>query len=190
MRALSLSQPLYSILQIKAINPLLRNLLLVVIGSFLITLGARISLPLQPVPITLQTLAVLFLGMAYGWRLGFATVLLYLAEGAIGFPVFAEGRAGLPVFFGPTAGYLVGWLPAVIVSGFLVERGWGRNLLGTVLAAVVGTSMILLVGSLFLAQFVGINAAITLGVKPFLLGDVLKIIFLALVIPAFWKKSA
>src|SRR6185312_15281357 len=186
MHALSLNQPLYSILQFKTIHPLLRRLLLIVAGSALITLGAKISIPLQPVPITLQTLAVLFIGMAYGWRLGFATVLLYLGEGAIGLPVFAEGLGGLPILLGPTGGYLVGWLPAVIVSGFLVERGWGRSWIGALLAALLGTIVIYSVVLPVLAQFTGTNAAITLGLKPFLIGDSLKIILLAFVIPTFW----
>ena len=185
---LNLDQSLQSVWQRGQINPWLRKALLVIGGSLLIALSAQITVPLQPVPVTLQTLAILFIGMTYGWRLGFATVMLYLIEGALGLPVFAEGYAGLQVLLGTNGGYLVGLVPAICICGFLAERGWGSNFIGVILAAFLGTLAIYAAGLPILASFIGYSAAIKLGLLPFVLGDSLKIIFLAFVVPAFWKK--
>src|SRR5690606_16484525 len=105
----------------------LRNMLLAVGGSLLLTLSAKINVPFYPVPMTMQTFAVLLIGAAFGWRLGTATVLLYLAQGAAGLPVFAgtpEKGIGLLYLMGPTGGYLVGFAVAAAVVGWLAERGW------------------------------------------------------------------
>jgi biotin transport system substrate-specific component len=96
---------------------------LAVIGSILLTISAKIQVPFWPVPMTMQTLVVLVLGVAYGWRLAGATVLLYLAQGALSLPVFAGG-GGLAYMSGPTGGYLVGFLLAAVAVGWLAERGW------------------------------------------------------------------
>jgi biotin transport system substrate-specific component len=99
-----------------------RAIVLAVIGSILLTISAKIQVPFWPVPMTIQTFVVLVLGVAYGWRLAGATVLLYLAQGALGLPVFAAG-GGLAYMAGPTGGYLVGFLLAALVVGWLAERG-------------------------------------------------------------------
>lgn len=98
-----------------------RNVVLMLVGSLLLAISAKIQVPFYPVPMTMQTFAVLVIGMAYGWRLGGATVLLYLAEGAAGMPVFASG-AGLAYLAGPTGGYLVGFLASAVLVGFLADR--------------------------------------------------------------------
>jgi biotin transport system substrate-specific component len=97
----------------------LRTVVLIALGTALLTLSAKINLPLPYVPMTLQTLAVLMIGAAYGWRLGGATVMVYLADGAIGLPVFAGPVGGLAPFLGPTAGYLIGFAAAAVVTGWL-----------------------------------------------------------------------
>src|SRR6476661_1440905 len=107
---------------------LLRGVILVALGTALLTLSAKVNLPLPYVPMTLQTLVVLMIGAAYGWRLGGATVMAYLAEGAMGLPVFAGPIGGLAPFVGPTAGYLVGFALAAVVTGALSERGWDRSI--------------------------------------------------------------
>ncbi len=188
MKALSLSQPLASIFWTDKINPVVRRALLALGGSLLIAIGAHCVVPLQPVPVTLQTLAVFFIAMTYGWRLGIATIALYLFEGAIGLPVFAEGHLGLAVIFGNTGGYLLGWIPAAFISGFLIERGWGRNFIGIILAGLLGSIPIYICGLAVLSTFIGFSNAIAVGLKPFLLADVLKIVFLAFVVPVFWQK--
>src|SRR6476646_6443410 len=107
----------------------LRAVVLIALGTALMALSAKVNLPWPYVPMTLQTLVVLMIGAAYGWRLGSATVLAYLAEGAIGFPVFAGPVGGLAPLVGPTAGYLFGFVAAAFVTGWLAERGWDRSVL-------------------------------------------------------------
>ena len=120
---------------------LLRLALLAIAGSALMAVSAKIQVPMWPVPMTMQTFAVLVIGMAYGARLAGATLLLYLAEGAVGFPVFASG-GGIAYMAGPTGGYLVGFLIAAVMVGWLAERGWDRNVVLTFLANLGGTVII------------------------------------------------
>ena len=108
-------------------------------GSWLIAASSWVSVPMHPVPMTMQSFAVLVIGMAYGAKLGFATVLLYIAEGALGFPVFAGMKGGAPHLVGTTGGYLAGFALAALLVGWLAERGWDRSLLRT-FAAMVETS--------------------------------------------------
>jgi biotin transport system substrate-specific component len=124
---------------------------------------------------TMQTLVVLLTGMAFGWRLGAATLLLYLAEGAVGLPVFAgtpEKGIGILYMQGPTGGYLLGFLLAATAAGFVVERR--RDILGLVFAALLGTCLIYLPGLAWLAGFTGTEKVLELGLYPFLPADVLK----------------
>jgi biotin transport system substrate-specific component len=153
----------------------LRVLLLALLGSVLLTISAKIEVPFYPVPMTMQTLVVLLLGMAYGARLGAATVLLYLAEGAIGLPVFAgtpERGIGIAYMMGPTGGYLVGFVLSAAITGWLTERrsDW-RALL---LAVTAGTIVVFIPGVLWLAQQIGFEQSIAHGLLPFLWGAVLK----------------
>jgi biotin transport system substrate-specific component len=153
----------------------LRALLLAVLGSALLTLSAKIEVPFSPVPMTLQTLAVLLLGMAFGARLATAAVLLYLAEGAVGLPVFAgtpERGIGLAYMMGPTGGYLVGFVLAAAVSGWLAERR--RDLPALVLAALAGTLAIFVPGVLWLAYLIGFEQSLVHGLVPFLWGALVK----------------
>ena len=108
-------------------SAVLRSVVLIALGTALLTLSAKVNLPLPYVPMTLQTLVVLVIGAAYGWRLGSATVIAYLAEGAMGLPVFAGPVGGLAPLLGPTAGYLFGFVAAAFVTGWLSERGWDRS---------------------------------------------------------------
>jgi len=153
----------------------LRALLLALLGSALLTLSAKIEVPFYPVPMTLQTLVVLLLGMAFGARLAAVTVLLYLAEGAVGLPVFAgtpERGIGLAYMMGPTGGYLVGFVLAAAVCGWLTERR--RDLFGLALAAVAGTVAIFVPGVLWLAYLIGFEQSIVHGLMPFLWGALVK----------------
>jgi biotin transport system substrate-specific component len=153
----------------------LRAALLALLGSALLTVSAKVQVPFYPVPMTLQTLVVLLLGLALGWRLAFATVLLYLAQGAIGLPVFAgtpEKGIGLAYMLGPTGGYLVGFALAAAVTGWIA--GHRRDFLVLVAAALAGTATIWICGLLWLATLVGFQQAIALGLVPFLLGDLVK----------------
>src|SRR6185437_15248600 len=129
----------------------LRTVILIALGTALLTLSAKVNLPLPYVPMTLQTLVVLVIGAAYGWRLGTATLMAYLAEGAIGFPVFAGPVGGLAPLVGPTAGYLYGFVAAAFVTGWLSERGWDRSMLLLFVAMALGHLLILCAGFAWLA---------------------------------------
>jgi biotin transport system substrate-specific component len=165
---------------------------LVVFGSLLLAVSAQFKIPLYPVPVTGQTLAVLLIGMTYGPRLGGITLAAYLFEGALGLPVFAGGAAGAAVLMGPTAGYLFGFLLAAIAMGYLAERGMGRTVVSTIAAMVIGNCVIYLCGALWLANFIGFGQAIAAGVLPFLYGDALKLVVAAGLMPWAWRavKSA
>jgi biotin transport system substrate-specific component len=160
---------------VRGASRLLRAAVLAVLGSALLTLSAKVQVPFYPVPMTMQTLVVLLVGMAFGARLGVATVALYLAEGAVGLPVFAgtpEKGIGLAYMLGPTGGYLLGFVLAAAVAGWLVERR--RDAAGLALAVVAGSLAIYASGVLWLASFVGLGKALELGLLPFLWGDLLK----------------
>ena len=163
-----------------------RSALLVVLGSVFLAVCAQIYVPLEPVPITMQTFGVLVLGMAYGWRLGMASIGLYLLEGAAGLPVFAGFLGGLPVLFGPTGGYLVGFLLAAGLVGWLAERHWDRNPITTALAMLLGNVAIYVPGLLVLALFVGAEDVLKFGLWPFLIGDAFKLALAAGLMPVAW----
>ncbi|MBT5571681.1 MAG: biotin transporter BioY [Alphaproteobacteria bacterium] len=166
---------------------LLRLALLAIAGSALMAVSAKIQVPMWPVPMTMQTFAVLVIGMAYGARLAGATLLLYLAEGAVGFPVFASG-GGIAYMAGPTGGYLVGFLIAAVMVGWLAERGWDRNVVLTFLANLGGTVIIFAVGVAWLSTIMeGVEKAVAAGFQPFLVGAVVKIALAAAILPLVWK---
>jgi biotin transport system substrate-specific component len=168
-----------------------RGVTLAVFGTVLLWLSAKIQVPLNPVPITMQTLVVLMLGVAYGWRLGVATISLYLLEGAAGLPVFAGGwgeGGGFHHLYGLTAGYLFGFVVAAGVCGRLAERGWDRSVLGSAGAMLIGNLIIYVLGLAWLASRIGPESAIRYGLLPFLLGDVLKIALGTCALPAAWRR--
>lgn len=171
----------------------LRMAILAIAGTVLLTISAKIQVPFYPVPMTMQTFAVLVIGMAYGWKLGSATLLLYLAEGAVGLPVFAgtpEKGIGLAYMAGPTGGYLVGFVLAAGIAGWLGEKGWDRSIPMTVTAMVIGTVIIFVPGYAWLAALIGGEKAWAFGVLPFLWGEVFKIALAAAVLPGAWKLIA
>jgi biotin transport system substrate-specific component len=152
----------------------LRDILVVLGGTVALALAAQIAGPGSPVPITMQSLVVLALGVTAGPRLGTVTVLAYLAEGAAGLPVFAHMGGALTHLTGPTGGYLLSFLPAVWVTGHLARTGWGQRTSGMLLNYLLGHGIILALGAAYLAMFTGIGRAVALGVVPFLVGSVVK----------------
>ena len=174
----------------RASRPALRAIALMLLGTVALWLSAKIQVPLWPVPITMQTFVVLTLGVAYGGRLAGATLLLYLAEGAIGLPVFAgswsEG-AGIKHLVGPTAGYLFGFAIAAAVVGRLAERGWDRSAVTAGAAMAIGNLVIYAAGIAWLGAMIGYGTAIDVGLLPFLVGDALKIALGACLLPLAWK---
>ncbi len=177
-----------------AMNGLLRSSLLAVLGSLMLWACAKIQVPFYPVPVTMGTFAVLAIGMAYGWRLGMATVLLYLAEGAAGLPVFAgtpEKGIGLAYMAGPTGGYLLGYVLAAAACGWLAERGWDRNVIKTALAMLIANALIYIPGVLWLGTLFGWDKPILeWGLIPFIPGDLLKLALVATSLPLAWKLLA
>ncbi len=174
-----------------------RTILLAIIGSMIVAISAQVSVPMMPVPMTLQTLAVLAVGAAYGARLGAVTLTLYTLEGAAGLPVFANFQAGLFLPTGEiiaTGGFIIGFIVAAALVGHLVEKGWGANivklcgamLLGAVIIYVPG--LIWLVGWLIVMKGMVITSAVPVafssGVLPFIIGDIVKAILAALAFPA------
>ena len=172
-------------------NAIVRNLILAIVGSLALWVSAKISIPFWPVPLTMQTLVVLVIGMAFGARLGAATVLLYLAEGAVGLPVFSgtpEKGLGLAYMMSTTGGYLVGFVLAAGAVGFLAERGWDRSPLKTALAMVLGNVLIYVTGLLWLGTIVGWDKPVLAwGLTPFLAGDAVKIAAAAVLMPLVWR---
>ena len=165
-----------------------RYALLALAGSVLITICTQISLPLFPVPMTLQTFAVFLIGLTYGWRLGGITVSLYLLEGAIGLPVFSGGKGGMIVFMGPTAGYLVGLLLAATACGWFAERGFDRSYFRLFLSLIVGNILIYTPGLFWLGTLIGWDKPVLeYGLYPFIGGDLLKIAMAVLLLPTVWK---
>ncbi len=164
----------------------LRSVILVVVGTALLTLSAKVNLPLPYVPMTLQTLVVLVIGAAYGWRLGTATVIAYLAEGAIGWPVFAGPVGGLAPLLGPTAGYLFGFVAAAFATGWLSERGWDRSVPRLFLAMGLGHILILGAGFAWLAfgMRLGVDKAWLVGIAPFMAASLIKNALGAALVPA------
>ncbi len=168
---------------------LLFDFLLLCGGSMLLALSAQLTvhLPIGPVPITGQTFAVLLVGALLGSVRGGLVVLLYLAEGLSGLPVFAGGGAGPAVLLGPTGGYLFGFVPAAVVVGFLAERGWDRHFATTLAAMTMGTGAIFLCGLAWLAVLQLSGNLLAIGLLPFLPGAVLKIVAAALLLPLGWR---
>ena len=174
-----------------------RTILLAVIGSAIVAIAAQVSVPMLPVPMTLQTLAALAVGAAYGARLGAITLALYALEGAAGLPVFANFQAGL---FLPTGeilasgGYIIGFILAAGLVGYLVEKGWGASVLKLCVAMLLGAAIIYIPGLIWLVGWLivmkgmeatsAIVVAFTSGMLPFILGDIIKAILAALAFPA------
>jgi biotin transport system substrate-specific component len=167
------------------------KLLVVVLGSIALTISAKLKVPFYPVPMTMQVFVVLALGLTLGFRLGMATVLLYLAEGALSLPVFAgtpERGLGLAYMMGPTGGYLLGYLLAVAAVGWLAEWGWTKRLPETIAISFLGLLLIYVPGLLWLGTVLGWDKPIfDYGFTPFILGDAVKVLLAALLVTGIWQ---
>ena len=173
----------------KTYTNLLYNAVLVITASVLVALSAQIVIPLPftPVPVTAQTLAVLLVGAVLGSARGALAILTYLAEGAVGLPVFAGGKAGLVWLAGPTGGYLFGFVIAAFVTGYLAERRWDRNIVTSFLAMSIGNVIIFAFGLLILASYVGFDKVLALGFYPFWIGDIVKLALATFLLPLGWE---
>ena len=169
------------ILKTISIQKILRTFVLIFLGTMVLTISAKIKIPFYPVPMTMQTFVVLFLGLAFGYKIGLATVGVYLLEGIIGIPVFSnspEKGVGLVYFTGPTMGYLIGFLSAVFFSGYL---NFKKNIFIVFTKLIFSVSTIYLFGALWLGTLIGWDKPILkLGVTPFLLAELFKICLLTI----------
>ena len=156
---------------------LIKYIFVALIGSIILAVSSKIKIPFYPVPMTMQTMVVLMIGIAFGWKLGLATVSLYLFEGIIGLPVFSgtpEKGIGLLYFTGPTMGYLIGFLVTAYISGKFV---YDNNLIKTFFKLFFATSFVYILGMIWLGTLIGWDKSIfQLGAQPFLLAELLKIL--------------
>lgn len=182
-----------------SVHPWVRNIILVLVGTGILTLSAKVNVLTQPVPITMQTFAIMALAAAYGRGLAVATVLAYLAEGFAGLPVFSStppNVAGPAYFLGTTGGFLIGFIAIAYVVGWAADRGWDRSPIKLGAAMIVGDAIAFLLGFVWLAWFatlasgasggIGIASTWEFGIQPFILSDLVKIALAALFIPAAW----
>ena len=164
------------------ISKLLKYFFIVLLGSILLAVSSKIKIPFYPVPMTMQTLVVVLIGITFGWKIGVATVTLYLLEGIIGLPVFSgtpEKGVGLIYFTGPTMGYLLGFVVTVFLCG---KFNYDKNLLNNFLKLMLATSFIYLLGMVWLGTLIGWEKPIfKLGAQPFLFAELLKILIATLV---------
>ena len=164
-------------------SKILKYVFLALIGSIILAVSSKIKIPFYPVPMTMQTLIVLVIGIGFGWKLGLATISLYLFEGIIGLPVFSgtpEKAIGLIYFTGPTMGYLLGFLVAVYISGRFI---YDNNLIKNFLKLMLATSFIYIFGMSWLGNLIGWDKPIfQLGAQPFLLAELFKILIAAFAI--------
>ncbi len=169
----------------------LKQAALVAGGVAMLAIGAKISVPMSPVPMTMGTFAVLTIGAAYGTRLGLVTIIAYMLVGMLGFDVFAESTAdlnGLTYMMGSTGGYLVGFVLATLALGALAAKGWDRSPVKMAGAMLIGNALIYIPGVLWLGALYGFDKPILAwGLTPFLLGDAVKLALAAVLFPAVWK---
>ena len=168
---------------IKAVpnQKIIKNLLIIFLSSLLITISAKIKIPFYPVPMTMQTFVVMLVGITFGWKIGVATISLYLFEGIIGLPVFAgtpEKGIGLTYFVGPTMGYLVGFIFATFIAGYF---NFNTNIFFIFLKLIFSVSIIYILGVSWLGNLIGWDKPVLeLGLKPFLYAELFKILLLTI----------
>lgn len=164
---------------------------LLLFGTGVLALASQISVPMVPVPITMQTFAITMIGVLYGWRLGALTVLAWLGEAMMGLPVLANGGGGFAPFVGPTAGYLVAFPIIAALAGYLAEKGWtGSHVVKSFLAHLSANILCLAIGGAWLGYLIGAEKGLALGVTPFILGAVLKSALAAAVLMALARRKA
>ncbi len=169
-------------------SQIIKSILIVILGTILLTISAKIKIPFYPIPMTMQTFVVLFLGICFGYKIGVATVALYLLEGILGLPVFSnspEKGVGLIYFTGPTMGYLIGFFIACFFASFVKAED---NYLIIFIKLILSVSTIYILGLLWLGMLIGWDKPlILLGVKPFLLAEILKMVLLTALSKKIYK---
>ena len=168
------------------INTYYKNIVLILFGTLLLAVSSKIQVPFWPVPMTMQTFIVFIIGMSYGWKLAFSTLIAYLVEGSLGLPVFAKG-GGLLYLIGPTAGYLYGMVIAAGVIGFLAERGYNNSYIKSLISLIIGTVIIFVLGVGYLGSVIGYDKALAGGLYPFIPSEFFKIGLAVILIPSITR---
>tara|TARA_B100001029_G_C15022631_1_gene431567 strand:- start:766 stop:1341 length:576 start_codon:yes stop_codon:yes gene_type:complete len=176
---------------------ILKNLFYIVLGTLILALSSKIKIPFYPVPMTMQTFVVILLGLVLGWKIGLATIFLYILEGLLGLPVFSgtpEKGIGLAYLVGPTMGYLVGFFFAVFISGYIRFFSWSEKNVSnfkifilTFIKLLIAISPIYILGMIWLSNFVGWDKVFVVGAQPFLLAELFKILLLTFLAPIIVK---
>ena len=178
-------------------SKLIRSLIVIFLGSIILTISAKVKIPFYPVPMTMQTFVVLLIGVSFGYKIGLATVSLYIVEGIAGLPVFSnspEKGVGIVYFTGPTMGYLIGFLFAVFLTGFFKFNDWTKKennnlkiFSNNLLKLIISVSVIYILGLFWLSELIGYEKAILFGLKPFWIAELFKIFLLAFLTPLALK---
>ena len=159
---------------------------LMLFGSILLAISAKVQVPFWPVPMTMQTFVIFLIGMTYSVRLSFATVAFYLFQGAIGLPVFAAG-GGVAYLVGPTAGYLYGMLFASIIISYLANLGFSKTYFKATASLLIGSAIIFSFGIIYLGYIIGFEKAVAAGLLPFIPSELFKIALAVALIPTLHK---
>jgi len=170
----------------QGINQNIINVSLILFGTLLLTISAKVQVPFWPVPMTMQTFVVFLIGATYSIRLSFLTLVAYLFEGSIGLPVFAAG-GGIAYLTGPTAGYLYGMTIAVVVISWFANEGYSSSYLKSFISIIIGSIIIFALGVLYLGSIIGYNKALQAGLLPFIPSELFKIALAVLLIPTLKK---
>ena len=165
---------------------LAKDVILVLSFAILTGVSAKLKIEIGPVPLTMQTFAVLISGALLGSKRGLVVQLTYLSMGLAGLPWFARG-GGVQYIMSPTFGYILGFVLTAYFVGCLAERGWDRNLKTAILAMLIGNIVIYIPGLFWLAKFIGFGKVLTVGFYPFIIGDLLKILLAGTILPFAWK---
>ena len=164
------------------INIYFQNISLMLIGTLVLAFSSKVQVPFWPVPMTMQTFIVFIIGMAYGWKLAFSTLVIYLLEGALGLPVFASG-GGIVYLTGPTAGYLYGMTASVVLISYLANKGYTLTYLKTTLTLLLASVIIFSIGIFYLGSIIGYEKAIQAGLLPFIPSEIFKIALAVAILP-------
>ena len=172
-------------------NRALNQVLLTGFGVLVLALLAQVAIPLpfSPVPITGQTFGILCLGLLYGRKLGMATILSYITLGSLGMPLFAKGGSGI-LFFSPSGGYLIGYAFFVLICGYFAEKGWTKSPVKLLVAMLLGETAMYLCGLAQLSFFIPADTVLSAGLYPFIIGDLIKMVMVATLLPSAWKLKS